>query len=90
MDFEIVQIELGDPALREFVEVPWALFRGDPNWTPPLRAELLGSRLFGITGLLSKEHPYHETADVTHFLARSGRRLLGRVSAAINRRFAEH
>jgi hypothetical protein len=71
MEFEIEQIELGDPALRAFVQVPWALFRGDPNWTPPLRAELLGNRLFRITGLLSKEHPYHETAEVTHFLARS-------------------
>jgi len=90
MDFKIDQIELGEPALREFVEVPWALFRGDPNWTPPLRADLLGSRLFGITGLLSKEHPYHETADVTHFIARSGRRLLGRVAAAINHRFNEY
>jgi len=87
MGFTIDRIELGDRALRVFVEVPWSLFRGDPHWTPPLRAELLGSRLFGVTGLLTKEHPYHDTAEVTHFLARSGRRLLGRVSAAINHRF---
>jgi len=90
MEFTIEQIGLGDPGLRAFVEVPWTLFRDDPHWTPPLRAELLGSRLFGITGLLSKGHPYQETADVTHFLARSGGRLLGRVSTAVNHRFNEY
>ena len=90
MGFEIVQIELGERGLEDFVEVPWKLFRGDPCWTPPLRAELLGSRLLGITGLLTKEHPYHRDAEVTHFVARDGRELVGRVSAAVNRRFNEH
>jgi len=88
--FTIDQIELGDRRLRDFVQVPWVLFRGDPHWTPPLRAELLGSRLFGMAGLLTAAHPYHRDAEVTHFVARDGRRLLGRVSAAVNRRFNEH
>ncbi len=87
MGFEIVEIELGERGLEDFVEVPWRLFRGDPCWTPPLRGELLGSRLLGLTGLLTREHPYHRDADVTHFVARDGRELLGRVSAAVNRRF---
>jgi len=90
MDFRVDRIELGDRALRAFVEVPWVLHRGDPHWTPPLRAELLGSRLFGVTGLLTRKHPYHDTADVTHFIARDDRRLLGRVSAAINQRFNDY
>ena len=85
----IEQIELGDRRLRDFVEVPWILFRGDPNWTPPLRAELLGSRLFGMDGLCTPDHPYHRDAEVTHFVARDGRRLLGRVSAAVNHRLNE-
>jgi len=66
------------------------ILRGDPHWTPPLRAELLGSRLLGITGLLTPAHPYHRDADVSHFIARDGRRLLGRVSAAVNHRFNDH
>lgn len=90
MSFAIDQIPLGDRRLRRFVDVPWSLFRGDPRWTPPLRAELLGSRLLGLTGLFSPEHPYHRAADVTHFVARDGRKLLGRVSAAVNRRYNEH
>ena len=90
MGFEIVEIELGERGLKDFVEVPWRLFRGDPCWTPPLRGELLGNRLLGLTGLLTREHPYHRDAEVTHFVARDGGELLGRVSAAVNRRFNEH
>jgi GNAT superfamily N-acetyltransferase len=89
MGFQIKQVELGERGIEEFVEVPWKLFRGDPCWTPPLRAELLGSRLLGITGLLTRAHPYHRGAEVTHFIARDGGELLGRVSAAVNHRFNE-
>jgi len=90
MTHTIDRIELGDHRIRDFVEVPWRLFQGDRLWTPPLRGELLGSRLFGMTGLLTPAHPYHEHADVTHFVARDGDRLVGRVSAAVNHRFNDH
>lgn len=86
----IDEVPLGDRRLKEFVAVPWRIHRGDPHWTPPLRGELLGSRLLGLTGLLTPAHAYHERAEVTHFLARDGSRLLGRVSAAVNHRFNEH
>jgi len=90
MALTIDAIPLGDRRLRQFVRVPWSLFRRDPCWTPPLRAELLGSRVLGITGLLTSRHPYHREADVSHFVARDGRRLLGRASAAINHRYNAH
>jgi len=86
----IEELGLGDRRIREFAMLPWRLYRSDPNWTPPLNAELLGSRLFGLTGLLTHAHPYHQHAEVTHFLARRGTRAVGRVSAAVNRRFNEH
>ena len=85
--FEIDALPLGDRRLRRFVRVPWELFHGDPSWTPPLSAELLGNRLLGITGLLTAKHPYHKEAEVMHFVARRGRELLGRVSAAVNHRY---
>lgn len=78
---------LGDPRIREFAELPWRLNRGDPCWTPPLKMDLLGNRLLGAKGLLTAEHPYHEHAEVTHFIARRGGRAVGRVSAAVNWRF---
>jgi len=86
----IEEIPLGDRRLREFVAAPWRIHHRDPNWTPPLRADLLGSRLLGIKGLLTPAHPYHRDAEVTHFLARDGRHLIGRVSAAVNHRFNAH
>ncbi len=87
MGLTIERILLGDRRLGRFVDVPWALFRGDPHWTPPLRGELLGNRLLGLTGLLTPDHPYHRAADVMHYLARDGRKLLGRVSATVNHRY---
>lgn len=86
----IEEFPLGDPRIREFVELPWRLYRGDPYWTPPLNADLLGSRLLGTKGLLTSEHPYHAHARVTHFLARRGGRVVGRISAAINDRFNDY
>jgi GNAT superfamily N-acetyltransferase len=78
---------LGDPRIKEFAYLPWKLNHGDPNWTPPLMMDLLGNKLLGAKGLLTAEHPYHESAEVTHFLARRDGRAVGRVSAAVNRRF---
>lgn len=89
-DLLIEEIPLGDPRLHDFVEVPWRVHRGDPCWTPPLKADYLGNKLLGITGLLTPEHPYHRDAEVTHFLARQGSKLVGSISAAINRRFNEY
>jgi len=84
------EIPLGDPRLRDFVEVPWCLYRGDPYWTPPLKADYLGNKLLGLVGLLTPEHPYHRHAEVTHFVARRGSELVGSISAAINHRFNEY
>jgi len=86
----IEQFELGDARIREFALLPWRLYRGDPNWTPPLNADLLGNRLLGTKGLLTAEHPYHDHATVTHFLARRGTEVVGRISASVDRRFNEY
>jgi hypothetical protein len=86
----IERFGLGDSRIREFARFPWTLYRGDPCWTPPLNADLLGNRLLGTKGLLTAEHPYHTFADVTHFLARRDGEVAGTCSAAINHRFNEY
>lgn len=86
----IDELPLGDPGLKAFVELPWWLYRNDPCWTPPLRGDLLGSRLLGLKGLLTPAHPYHREAEVTHFLAWRDGVTVGRVTAAINRRYNGH
>ncbi len=88
--FVVEEIPLGSRKLRRFVAVQWEIQRGDPNTVPPLRGDLLGNRLLGLVGLLTPAHPYHRHAEVTHFIARRGRTLLGRVAAAVNHRFNEY
>jgi GNAT superfamily N-acetyltransferase len=84
------EIPLGSRRISAFVDVPWRLYRGDPHWTPPLRADLLGSRLLGLHGLLTPAHPYHRDAEVTHFVAWRGDDAVGRVSAAVNHRYNDY
>ncbi|MCD6361089.1 MAG: hypothetical protein J7M38_09510 [Armatimonadetes bacterium] len=86
----IEQLPLGHPGLKTFVELPWHLYRNDPNWTPPLKGDLLGSRLLGLKGLLTPGHPYHREAEVTHFLAWRNGDPVGRISAAVNHRYNDH
>ena len=86
----VERLDLGDARLREFERLPWRLYRGDPNWTPQLKMDLLGSRLLKVNGLLTADHPYQEQADVTHFIVRRDGQVVGRVSAAVNHRFNEY
>ena len=86
----IEEIPLGDSRIKAFADFPWRLYRNDPCWTPPLRGDLLGNRLLGLVGLLTPEHPYHRSAEVTHFMAWKGNQPVGRISAAINHRYNEY
>jgi GNAT superfamily N-acetyltransferase len=86
----VEEIPLQSPRLKLFVNCPWHIHKGDEYWTPPLKGDLLGNRFFGLTGLLTKKHPYHLHADVTHYLAFRDGRPVGRISAAVNRRFNEY
>jgi len=86
----IEQVDLGEPGLKRFVDLHWKLYQDDPYWCPQLNMDLLGSRVFGTKGLLTDSHPYHEWADVTHFLAHRSGKTVGRISASINHRFNEY
>jgi GNAT superfamily N-acetyltransferase len=62
---------------REFLRFPWTLYRGDPNWIPPLRGaqkELVGYR----------PHPFYARNAVQTFIATRGGRTVGRVAAILN------
>jgi hypothetical protein len=71
----------GRRELSEFVNLPWRIYRGDPNWIAPLKAS--------VRGLLDqRKHPFYaggRTAEAELFLAWEGRRAVGRVAAIINR-----
>jgi GNAT superfamily N-acetyltransferase len=65
--------------LREFIRLPFRLYRGDPLWVPPLIAE---RRSF----LDPRRNPFFEHADAALWLARRGGRVVGRISSQVDRR----
>jgi GNAT superfamily N-acetyltransferase len=65
--------------LRTFVRFPWQIYKGDPNWVPPLISER-------IEYLDPNRGPFYEYADVALFLARRGREVVGTVAAFVNHR----
>lgn len=62
---------------REFLNLPWQLYRGDANWVPPLRLEQQG--LVGF-----RRHPFHLDAETQAFIAVRGGETCGRVLAIVN------
>ncbi len=63
---------------REFIKFAWDLYRGDPNWVPPLLMSL--KELLGY-----KPHPFYENGEIQTFLARSAGKVVGRIAAIIDR-----
>ena len=65
--------------LLEFIKFPFKLYRGDPNWVPPLIEERLD--LFN-----PKKNPFWEHSRYQLFLARRDGELVGTVVAVVNDR----
>jgi GNAT superfamily N-acetyltransferase len=62
---------------KRFLNLPWQLYRDDPLWIPPLRAnqaELVNYR----------RHPFYKDADICTFLATKDGEDCGRVAAIAN------
>jgi hypothetical protein len=72
----VVPVDSG-PARRAFLRLPWALYRDDPAWIPPL---LLERRYH-----LSPRRPYFAHGRARFWVAYRGRTPVGRISAQIDR-----
>ena len=57
---------------KAFLEFPWTLYRGDPNWIPPLSA-----RPSGGDGGLNRRHPFYERNTVATFWRIAAGRCVG-------------
>ena len=68
----------GKEDLKAFLDVPFALYAGDPNWVAPLYIER-------FEHLDPKKNPYYQHAEVELFLAFRGNRPVGRISAQLCR-----
>ena len=69
--------------IREFLDVPFPLYRHDPNWVAPLYLERLEH-------LNPKKNPYFQHADVQLFVAYRDGKPVGRISAQHDRLRLEH
>lgn len=65
-----------------FLRLPWAIYRGDPAWVPPL---LLERR----EHLDPRKNPFFENAEARFWLALRDGRPVGRISAQVNRAHLE-
>ena len=72
----------GKADLKAFLDLPFGLYRQDPNWVAPLYLERLEH-------LDPGKNPYFRHAEVALFLAFRGERLVGRISAQSCRLRAE-
>ncbi|HLF94801.1 MAG TPA: GNAT family N-acetyltransferase [Planctomycetota bacterium] len=64
--------------LDAFIRLPFALYQGDPNFVPPLVAS--EKKMMD-----PKRNPFYDHAEAAHFLAEKDGRLVGRISAILNR-----
>jgi GNAT superfamily N-acetyltransferase len=61
---------------KQFLQFPWTLYRGDPNWIPPLRGNQ--KELVGF-----KPHPFYARNAAQTFLACRGTEVCGRIAAIL-------
>jgi GNAT superfamily N-acetyltransferase len=67
----------GKRDLDLFIRLPWRIYRGNPNWVPPLLH-------FQREMFSPKHNPFYEHADVQLLLARRNGKVAGRISAHID------
>jgi GNAT superfamily N-acetyltransferase len=66
-----------------FIRFPYALYRHDPHWVPPLEMERKDF-------LDPKKNPWFEFGEVELFLARRGGEVVGRIAAVKDPRYNEY
>jgi GNAT superfamily N-acetyltransferase len=62
---------------REFMLLPWKIYKGDPHWVPPLVMDL--KKLFD-----KKKYPFFQHSEADFFLARRSGETVGRIAAILN------
>ena len=67
---------------KQFLTLPWTLYRGDPNWIPPLRQNQAQLVRY-------KYHPFYDYCEGQTFLAYRDDQPVGRLAAIVNPRHIE-
>jgi ribosomal protein S18 acetylase RimI-like enzyme len=81
MSLEIRRVET-KADLRKFINFPFVVFKGNPNWIPPLFIDELNT--------LSKDrNPAFEFSEAEYWIAYRDGRPVGRIAGIINHRYVE-
>lgn len=62
---------------KQFLQLPWQIYQGDPLWVPPLRG--IQREMVGIA-----PHPFFEKNEIQLFLAYRDSKPVGRIAAILN------
>lgn len=77
-------VEVTDKSkLKDFVKLPWKLYRTHPNWVPPLKKEMMKL-------LDRKRHPFWDSAEGSLYMAYRGSEPVGRIAAVLDRNFVRY
>lgn len=63
--------------LKTFISFPWKVYKGDPNWIPPLIVDMKEK-------LNREKNPFFEHAAMELFLAYKNREAVGRIAATLD------
>ena len=76
-NYEIIRVGKNRRAQKDFINLLWDLYDGDPNWVPPLimnQQELVGFRY----------NPFYDRNKCVNFVVRKAGRPIGRITAIVN------
>lgn len=73
----VVPVESGAD-LRRFINLPWSIYRADPDWVPPLKRDVRAA-------FDTAKHPFHLHSEIQPWLALRGGKVVGRICAIRNR-----
>jgi hypothetical protein len=69
--------------MKTFIDLPWELYRDDPNWIPPVKSQ--------VAKLLSPgRHPFWEFSRRELFLAVRGSKVVGRIAAIVDDHYNDY
>ncbi|MDD5361881.1 MAG: hypothetical protein PHN88_07090 [Ignavibacteria bacterium] len=75
-EIRVITVENEVDKMR-FIKFPWEIYRGNPNWVPPLIYDVRKN-------LDEKKNPFYNHAKIKMFLALDGKTPVGRIAAIVN------
>ncbi|WP_338667719.1 hypothetical protein [Pseudodesulfovibrio methanolicus] len=74
--FKIIPVR-SSGEIKQFVDLPWTIYKDSPNWVPPIKKNVMQL-------LTPGKHPFWEFANRELFLLKQGRKVIGRIAAIVD------